>query len=258
MSGTIENIAANAAVESNVIGFRRGKMRDATGSPIFAHGDIGTAHVVAHRLVDEERFVLGRVWLAEWLNQHSGSGSEWIHLQFHMAVFELATGDFEAAGERFRSEIMPSAATTNLALTDAPGLAWRLELATDGRARLPWEALRQTALRNIDRTSDALVVVHHLLALAGAGHVGDFDRWIAAPTPIASVHRRTVIELARALRASVIDDYGNASQTLENLMPQLGAVGGSGAQNKLFDQTLAVWQLRVREPGIGRGYRDAA
>jgi hypothetical protein len=69
-----------------------GSARDASGSSIFSVGNVGEAHVMAHRLFDEGRSQLGRAWLGRWLTHHTGPDSDWIHLELHMALFELVTG----------------------------------------------------------------------------------------------------------------------------------------------------------------------
>ena len=71
--------------------------RDISGFRIFAAGEAGAAHVIAHRLADRNLPGRGRRYLGDWLRTHQGAGSEWVHLQFHMALFELASGDWDAA-----------------------------------------------------------------------------------------------------------------------------------------------------------------
>ena len=61
--------------------------RDLSGFGVFSHGHAGEAHVLAHRMLDEERYELGHRLLGAWLDQHDGAGSDWTHLQWHMAVF---------------------------------------------------------------------------------------------------------------------------------------------------------------------------
>ena len=128
--------------------------QDISGYQVFSSGDVGAAHVMAHRMLDENQIELGHQRLGEWLQNRTGSGSDWIHLQFHMAVFELATNDWDAAYARFMNEILPTATTTEEALTDAPALLCRLALAAPAQVELPWDALRNTALGRMRRPSD--------------------------------------------------------------------------------------------------------
>ena len=65
---------------------------DVSGFGVFSQGDAGEAHVMAHRTLDEGRHELGHRLLGAWLKRHDGAGSDWTHLQWHMAVFEIAVG----------------------------------------------------------------------------------------------------------------------------------------------------------------------
>jgi hypothetical protein len=69
-------------------------VQDVSGYTIFSSGDTGAAHAMAHQMLDDGRFKEGHILLGSWLEGRTGSGSQWVHLQFHMAVFELAIGDF--------------------------------------------------------------------------------------------------------------------------------------------------------------------
>jgi hypothetical protein len=192
---------------------------------------------MAHRMLDDNRIELGHRLLGDWLQDRTGSGSDWLHLHFHMAVFELAVDDWDAAHTRFIQEILPAAATTEEALTDAPALLWRLALTATEPVELPWEALRLTALGRMRRSSKPFVELHNLLALAGAGDVTSIDQWLQTrPADIPSRRERLVEQMAVALKAYAAGSYMHAASVLRNVVPQLSQVGGSHAQNQLFRQ----------------------
>jgi hypothetical protein len=152
-----------------------------------------------------------------------------------MAVFELALGDWNAAYARFMDEMLPAAATTEDALTDAPALLWRLALAAPGPVELPWQPLRRTALRCLQRPSEPFVDLHNLLALAGAGDIVSIERWLETrPGTGNSSADRLVQQTAVALQAYATRTYQQAATLLRSLVPQLPKVGGSRAQNQLF------------------------
>ncbi len=216
-------------------------VRDVSGYTIFSSGDAGDAHVMAHRMLDENRIELGHQLLSEWLKKHSGSGSDWIHLHFHMAIFELEMGDWHGAYTRFMNEILPAATATEEALTDAPALLWRLALTSPGDIELPWEALRNTALSRMQRPSDPFVELHNLLAVAGARDVASIDEWLKSqPTRWLSRKERLVKQMALSLRAYAAGSYRRAAILMHRAVPKLSQVGGSRAQNLLFQQ-LEQW-----------------
>jgi len=219
-------------------------VRDAANYEIFSNGDLGAAHVMAHRLVDENKYVLGHKMLGQWLSSHTGSGSDWVHLHFHMAIFELAVGEWDAAYERYRRHILPVAQNTHDALTDAPALLWRLKLSAAKDIELSWDAVRNTALQSMKYPLDPFTELHNLLALAGAGDLANLDRWIRAHPRDGATRRMSLVRgMADALKAYVTKQYYVASGMFANLIPELNQVGGSGAQNLLFEQILLSSRL---------------
>jgi hypothetical protein len=209
--------------------------KDQSGYVVFSHGDIGVAHVIAHRLLDTGAVALGRETLGQWLAGRRGSGSDWAHIQFHMAVFELEDGDWNAAHARFIDELLPVAVTSDDALTDAPALAWRLALraGVGKRRRLPWAALRRTALGALERESDPFVELHNLLALAGAGDTPSLDRWLRRRHG-AGASFSPLVQTGEALRDVTLGRYRRAADRLGETVPEIADIGGSRAQNALF------------------------
>lgn len=203
---------------------------------VFSRGALGEMHVLAHHLTDEGRYRLGHDVLGAWLEGHDGAGSDWIHLQWHMAVFELAVGKWGTAFERFCAHILPAAVTTETALTDAPAMLWRLRLESRHPVALPWEPVRRTALRAIGRTGDRYVELHSLLALAGAGDLESLDRWLRSHALHERVEDAVLRNLAVGLRAFASEDYETASLFLDRAVPRVSLLGGSRAQNALFER----------------------
>lgn len=219
---------------------------DTSGSVIFAHGDEGNAHVVAHRMLDHGQIALGYEHLGAWLEARTGSGSDWAHLQFHMAIFELGIGNWHAAYERFVAEILPVATTTEDALTDAPGLLWRLAITAPLGVELPWQPLRRTALFSLSDLREPFVELHHLLTFAGARDRDSIDAWLRLHAP--QIHSRRqwlVVQTGRALRAYVDAKYAIAAVELQRLAPQIPEVGGSRAQNQLLEKLAKHCQRRA-------------
>lgn len=246
----------SAAAQSNA---GEASFRDAGGHAVFAHGSIGTVHVLAHMMLDQGRPADGHRLLGAWLEGRSGSGSEWIHLHFHMAVFELALGDWDAAHARFMNHILPSAATTEDALTDAPALLWRLQLSAPRPVALPWQPLRRIALKRMQRVCDPFVQLHNLLALAGAGDFESIDRWLQTQPLCDDASRECVLrKTAIALKAFAARTYRNAAAALESVLPHLPGLGGSLAQHRLFiEMVQSSWRL-VRQVAPAQVESNAA
>jgi hypothetical protein len=210
---------------------------DESGYTVFSDGDIGSAHVMAHRLLDAGDIALGRKRLGQWLAGREGSGSDWSHIHFHMAVFELEAGDWNSAHARFLTEVLPIAVATEDALTDAPALAWRLALRAGARRGrdLPWAPLRRTALRALEQESEPFVELHNLLALAGAGDTDSLDHWLRRRRG-RSASFNTVVQMGETLRDVTLKRCRRAADRLREIVPEIQAIGGSLAQNALFTE----------------------
>ncbi len=222
------------------------RSQDVSGYAVFAAGDTGAMHVMAHEMLDNGRFEEGHRQLGAWLRGRTGEGSDWVHLQWHMAVFELALGYWDEAHARFVEHILPAATHTDEALTDAPAMLWRLSLAAPRPVGLPWGPAREAALRNQDDVSDPYVEVHGLLALAGARDIESLDRWLASRGGrIESRIERLVTKMGEGLRAYACADYQRASDALAEVVPNMIEIGGSRAQNELFADILGVAQRMV-------------
>jgi hypothetical protein len=224
----------------------RTESRDVSGFGVFSHGDTGEAHVMAHRMLDEERYELGHRLLGAWLSRHSGTGSDWTHLQWHMAVFEIAVGRWEAALTRFEREIMPVAIRSDDALTDAPAMLWRLWLTAPRDVDLPWEPLRSRAVRNLGKRESPYVELHCLLALAGARDIETLDQWLRVKRFCRDERTKMLRQLVVGLRAFAATDYALAASVLDGVVAEIGKLGGSHAQNLLFEEIAAYCWNRAQ------------
>ena len=209
---------------------------------VFSRGEVGRMHVLAHELTDQGRYELGYHVLGEWLEGKKGETSQDVHLHWHQGVFELAVSDWDAAHRRFCEFILP-AVDRGEAATDAPAMLWRLRLDATCSTPLPWDVVRAYALRSLRSEADEFIILHDLLALAGAGDIASLDAWLAAPTD-APARGPVLSALGEGLRAFANEDYRMASEALRACMPRLSEVGGSDAQRQLFQRIAQVAAVR--------------
>jgi hypothetical protein len=223
------------------------KTQDISGAPLFCQGAVGWAHVEAHRLLDAGRPEEGHRVLGTWLAAHEGAGSDWIHVQWHMAVFEIATGRWISAFHRFEHHILPTVSAGD-AYTDAPSLLWRLSLTSPSAVQIPWEAVRNAAVEGLRRPSAPYVELHHLLALAGADDASSITRWRNTRAgDVSSLSDHILNRMAEGLGAFAAQDYSRAAVTLAATAPRVSRLGGSHAQNQLFE--LISQEARWRAEG---------
>ena len=218
----------------------RARSHDVSGFGVFSQGDAGQAHVMAHRMLDEGRHELGHRLLGAWLEGRDRSGSDWTHLQWHMAIFEIAVGKWEAALNRFETHILPVATHTYDALTDGPAILWRLQLAAPGPVTLAWEPVHFTALHRLTHPSSPYVELHCLLALAGAADVEGLDRWLHGRRATEDPRAKLLAQMGVGLRAFAAGDYELSALVLATAVPRVSELGGSHAQNLLFEDIAAL------------------
>ena len=231
--------------------------RDVSGAPLFCDGALGLAHVVAHRLLDAGRPQEGRRVIGSWLVGREGAGSDWAHVQWHMAVFEIATGRWASALQRFSTHIEPAVRAGD-AHTDGPSLLWRLSLTSPRQVELPWELVREAAIDGLRRPSGSHVELHHLLALAGAQDVGAMRSWLDGRAgDVSSLCDHVLTRMAQGLTAFAAQDYARAAVTLAAAAPQVSRLGGSRAQNELFELISKEARWRAEGNGAFAGLRAA-
>jgi hypothetical protein len=204
---------------------------DISAYRIFSHGAIGSAHAAAHRMLDQERHQQGHRQLGAWLRDNDGEGSQWVHVQWHMLVFELAVGAWNDAHARFVEHVLPAARTH--AATDAPAGLWRLALTAPHPVQLPWAEVHTGAVARLGTPRDVYVKLHDLLALAGAGDTARLNGWLRQQRQSCDADL-TLAAFARALCSYSAGDYAHAASSFSEALPGLSALGGSRAQNQLF------------------------
>lgn len=240
---------------------------DRTGFRYFSEGAVGAAHDLAHRLLDENRLEEG--WrrlggILEGLDEQSVTGPEGAHLQWHMAIFEIAVGRCAEAHERFRTHLLPLVEGEQV-LTDAPSLLWRLWIAGH-RDGLEWPAVAGPARRVLERgEAGRYVLLHQALAVAGARDLAAIDRFLdrryQAEQPVLEHRRESLfLRLVWALRTFANRDFACSAELLD-CEASIGLVGGSGAQNELFGDLRDLAEVgfeRTTEGGSPKRAVDAA
>ena len=213
---------------------------DRTGFRYFSEGAVGSAHDLAHRLLDADRLEEG--WrrlgaILDGLDESQVTGAKGAHLQWHMAVFEIAVGRCREAHARFRKHLLPLVDEGQV-LTDAPSLLWRLWVAGH-RDGLEWDAVAGPARRVLgEGDASRYVLLHQALAVAGARDVRVLDRFLDGRMelshPILEHQRESLfLRLVWAMRTFANRDFACSAELLD-CEESIGLIGGSGAQNELF------------------------
>jgi tetratricopeptide (TPR) repeat protein len=214
------------------------------------------AHSVAHVYFERGDAVAGRDFLENWLVGFDSPPSSYVHLSWHLALFELALGQYQRAIERYEQDMRPYVVAKSMAtLADSASLLWRVQIysgtSSSHPAAPPWEDVRALATPVADKPGFAFVVAHAALALAASddqdGLTMMMDRLQRSAEQGDRCTREMVVPLVRGLRAFARGEYATSAQLLEPICPQLVRIGGSHAQREVFEDTLLEAYLRAEQ-----------
>lgn len=210
--------------------------------PRSAHG----AHVKAHVHYEAGEKEQGLKYLQQWIVDYAREGLLHCHIHWHIALWQLELGEHAAAMKTYLKGVHPGGAwgpPINV-LTDAAAFLWRAELAGRPREAERWFEVKQYGEKNFPAAGLAFADVHKALAYAATGDE------IALETMLGELRDRDeagklfagpiVPHLAQAFDAFAKKDFGKALALIEPHMAEHERIGGSRAQRKLIELTLAA------------------
>jgi tetratricopeptide (TPR) repeat protein len=202
------------------------------------------AHGMAHVCYEGADADGGRDFLASWLATYPREGAFHGHLSWHLALFELGAGHWEAAQRLYRDAIAPDRhpGGPQQKVWDGVAYLWRSELAGNARDERGWRTLYDYAASALPRPGAGLADLHVMLAHAV---MRDDAARQARSRQIEGMAREGrypsgsyVPELARGFVAFERGDYDEAIAALAPLVQQSERIGGSRAQHDLIELTL--------------------
>ncbi len=211
--------------------------------------DNGNAsHSVAHVFFETGDPDGGSDFLGDWLEGYDRRGPFNVHLSWHQALFQLATGRPENAVSLYEDHIRPSVVKKNLgSLADSASLMWRMKIYGDGQPG-PWEEVREIALPAAEKPGPAFRDAHAALTFAAGGFSEELGRMIDGLSEASSVGNALASEvtlpLVKGIEAFAHGAYDDAADNLDGLVEQLPRIGGSHAQREVFEDTVLESYIR--------------
>jgi Tfp pilus assembly protein PilF len=234
---------AFARVESgDTKGARKPIERSLELDPRSAHG----AHVMVHVHYEAGEKVAGLKFLQKWLPDYAREGLLHCHLNWHVALWHMELGDHEAAMRTYLKGVHPGASwgPPINTLSDAASFLWRCELSGRPRDYGRWREVSEYGTENFPSAGLVFADVHRALAYAATGDA------IALETLLGQLREREkagkllagpiVPALAEAFGAFARKDYLKAVALMQPCMPEHERIGGSRAQRRLIELTLAA------------------
>ena len=207
------------------------------------------SHSVAHVFFETGDPDGGSDFLGDWLDGYDSRGPFNIHLSWHQALFQLATGRPENAVSLYESAIRPSVVKKNLgSLADSASLMWRMKIYGDEQPG-PWDEVREIALPAAEKPGPAFRDAHAALAFAAGGFSEEIGRMIDGLREAAdggdALASEVTLPLVRGIDAFAHSAYDDAADNLYGLVEQLPRMGGSHAQREVFEDTILESYIRA-------------
>jgi Tfp pilus assembly protein PilF len=202
------------------------------------------AHALAHLCYEEGDANAARAFLGSWLTNYPRTGSLYSHLNWHLALSHLETGDAAAAYRLFRGAFAPDvhSGPPRGKVTDPVSFLWRWELAGYPRDAEAWRVMHDFATGAFPRAGLAFSDMHIALAEAVAGNKAALETRIRQMHELAHSGRYPsgplVPAVSRAIAAFERRDFSAAIDALEPIAGELERIGGSRAQLDLVELTL--------------------
>jgi hypothetical protein len=209
------------------------------------------AHALAHVSLVEGAAEEGLAFLTQWLPGYLPGGRLHGHLWWHVALFELELGRASVAARHFFEHVRPKEedGPRPLALADAAGLLWRMDL--DGAAEPEgWACVRRLAHHFAASPGRPFLVLHAAMALAAVEDEPALEALARGVEQRAEGGDRlaadVTLPLASGIRAFRRGDYLEAITRLGSVSPEAReGAGGSNVERDVFEQTLIEACLRA-------------
>jgi predicted Zn-dependent protease len=209
-------------------------------------------HALAHVMLTQGRIAEGVAFLEGVQDTWTGLNSFMdTHLWWHLALFYLSQGRFEAALAAYDDHCWAQEKDYSQDQVGAVSLLARLELAgVDVGDR--WTDLADHLAVRADDVVQPFLTLQYLYGLARAGRP-QADGLLAAvrqaaldaPDFVRETWREVALPAAEGLVAHARGDYPSALRGLRAALPRLAEIGGSHAQRDLFEQLILDALIRV-------------
>ncbi len=215
-------------------------------------------HAIAHVMEMMGRYEEGAAYMRDNEDGWASESFFQVHNWWHLALFRLEADQTAEALKLYDGPIRGGQSSMILDMVDASALLWRLKLRGIDLGNR-WQAIADRWQPLIEDKLYAFNDCHAVMALIGAGRVGEAERTVSILTETARkqsdnalMSRDVGLPLARALLAF---EHGKYAATIDLLRPLRNIAqrfGGSHAQRDLIDLTLIEAAYRAGETSLVR------
>jgi len=217
--------------------------------PRNAHG----AHIRAHLYYEMGERQDGLAYLKDWAKAYPRDGQIHCHVNWHIALWSMETGQVDEAWTVYESAMRPGVAwgpQINV-LTDCAAFLHRAEIAGVPRRPELWKEVAAYAARWFPNSGVQFADMHSALAFAMAGDSEALHRIAESPKgPAADM----LAPVARGFEAFARGNWDGVIRELAPVLPSHERLGGSRAQRDLLEYTVTCAMLRAGRPDEARQF----
>ncbi len=199
-------------------------------------------HALAHVMLTNGRISEGQAFMNEMSDTWTGLNSFMVtHNWWHQALFGLELGQHDEVLRLYDERVWGVAKDYSQDQVNAVSLLARLELCgVDVASR--WHELAGYLKARVSDHVLPFLDLHYLYGLAradlpeAAELMRSLKEHAASKAPSESMWAQVALPAAQGLLAHAQGDFAQATTLLGQVMPKLGAIGGSHAQRDEFDQ----------------------
>ncbi len=205
-----------------------------------APDNANAVHGRAHGYYEQGAAAEGEAFIDQWLPGYDRAAPLHGHLSWHQALFALQRGDFERAVSIYRGGVSPSASEALPMFTVIDGAAFAARCAMYGRplSVADLDDLMTFADERFPKPGLPFVNAHLALAHVADGQAAGLAELCAGVQALLDDGRQAsgpvVADVCRALLAFAEARYADAAHRLDQVLPELPRLGGSGAQRDVF------------------------
>ncbi|MCC6960182.1 MAG: tetratricopeptide repeat protein [Dehalococcoidia bacterium] len=218
---------------------RRAIERSLQGNPRNGHA----SHTVAHIEYETGQADAGAHFMREWLVGYDRANQLYVHNSWHLALFELAAGNYEAVMDLYDRAIRPEVASSPPlgTVADAAALLWRCNLTERPASDLPWEPLADWSRQVFQQPGMTWADAHCMIAWAAVNdqaRLGQLIDQLKQRVAAGKVYAGAMLPtLGEAFQAFAADDWERSASLFDSVADEVIRLGGSHAQRDVFEES---------------------
>jgi tetratricopeptide (TPR) repeat protein len=232
--------------------FRHREALTATERSLEGYARNGHAsHTMAHIHYETGDAEGGADFLREWLVGYDAANQLYVHNHWHLALFELASGNVERAIDLYDRVIRPEVSTAPAlgTIADSASLLWRCALTERQYSELPWEPLATWANAAFPGPGMVWADAHCMLAWTAVNDSERLGRLVGElKTRLegGKIYAGPMLPaLGEAYQSFAAGEWERAADQFEVLAPEVIRLGGSHAQRDVFEETRIEAHVRA-------------